>query len=183
MIAFSTVAQIGYIYVALGMSTLIGMAAACFQVIAHAFTKTMLFTSMGSMMDASSHEKNLHYLRGAARRSPLAGIAFTVGALSLCGFPLLAGFGAKYLIAEAAFHSPVYLMMTLIGLAVSALLNAMYYIPAVVNLWMPSQAQHPSVQSDLSRKAALVLFILVNIGLGVCFLPIMELLSVGIVML
>lgn len=183
MIAFSTVAQIGYIYAAMGMSTLVGMAAACFQVIAHAFTKTMLFTSMGSLMDASNHEKNLHYLRGAARRSPLAGVAFTVGALSLCGFPLLAGFGAKYLIAEAAFHSPVYLMMTLVGLAISALLNAMYYIPAVVNLWMPSKIKYPPVQSDLSRKVALVLFIVVNVGLGVCFLPIMDLLSVGIVML
>lgn len=106
-----------------------------------------------------------------------------MGALSLCGFPLLAGFGAKYLIAEAAFHSPVYLMMTLVGLAISALLNAMYYIPAVVNLWMPSKTKYPPVQSDLSRKVALVLFIVVNVGLGVCFLPIMDLLSVGIVML
>ena len=91
--------------------------------------------------------------------------------------------GAKYLIAEAAFHSPVYLMMTLVGLAISALLNAMYYIPAVVNLWMPSKTKYPPVQSDLSRKVALVLFIVVNVGLGVCFLPIMDLLSVGIVML
>lgn len=69
------------------------------------------------------------------------------------------------------------------GLAISALLNAMYYIPAVVNLWMPSKTKYPPVQSDLSRKVALVLFIVVNVGLGVCFLPIMDLLSVGIVML
>jgi multicomponent Na+:H+ antiporter subunit D len=183
MIAFSTVAQIGYIYAAMGMSTLIGISAACFQVMAHAFTKTMLFTSMGSLMDASNHARNLHDLRGAARRSPLAGVAFTVGALSLCGFPLLAGFGAKYLIAEAAFHSPLYLMITLLGLAVSALLNAMYYIPAVVTLWMPTKERFTPVASDLSRRIALVLFIVVNVALGVFFLPIMDLLSVGIVLL
>ena len=183
MIAFSTVAQIGYIYTGLGLSTLLGLSAACFQVIAHAFTKTMLFSSMGSLMDANGHETQLHYLRGAARRAPLAGVAFTVGALGLCGFPLLAGFGAKYLLASAAYHSPVYLTVTLIALAISALLNAMYYIPAVVVLWSPDNRDYPPVRTDRSRKLALTLFILVNIALGVFFLPIMNLLSMGITML
>lgn len=183
MIAFSTVAQIGYIYAALGLGTKLGIAAACFQVIAHAFTKTMLFASVGTLIDVSGHEKRLHYLRGSARRAPLAGAAFTLGGLSLCGLPLLAGFGAKYLIANASFYNRYLTVAMLLALAFSSLLNALYYLPAIINFWMPPLEDYPVVRSDRSRRFSLIAFMIVNVALGVWFVPIMNLLLHGIELL
>ena len=91
MIAYSSSAQISYIFLALGLGSEAGWTAACYQILAHAMTKSMIFVGAGEMIRASGG----HYwgeLRGAARLAPLGGAAFTVGGLSLCGLPLLAGF-------------------------------------------------------------------------------------------
>ena len=90
MIAYSSSAQISYIFLALGLGSTEGLIAACYQILAHAMTKSMIFLGAGEMIRASGG----HYwgeLRGAARLAPLGGLAFTVGGLSLCGLPLLAG--------------------------------------------------------------------------------------------
>jgi len=104
MIAYSSSAQISYIFLALGLGSEAGWTAACYQILAHAMTKSMIFVGAGEMIRASGG----HYwgeLRGAARLAPLGGAAFTVGGLSLCGLPLLAGFSAKYCIAAAALDA------------------------------------------------------------------------------
>ena len=77
---------------------------------------------------------------GAARLAPLGGAAFTVGGLSLCGLPLLAGFSAKYCIAAAALDAEWQTAPALFGLAASSVLNAMYYIPAILAIWGRARA-------------------------------------------
>ena len=132
MIAYSSVAQIGYIYLGLGLCTEAGIAAAVFQILAHAFTKPLLFVSTGGLIDASGHRKKLYFLRGAARRCPMAGIGFTIGGLSMVGLPLLAGFVTKLTLGQAALAEqiPSWQMITaLTAIAISSLLNAWYYLP------------------------------------------------------
>ena len=78
MIAYSSSAQISYIFLALGLGSTEGLIAACYQILAHAMTKSMIFLGAGEMIRASGG----HYwgeLRGAARLAPLGGLAFTVG--------------------------------------------------------------------------------------------------------
>ena len=95
MIAFSSAAQIGYIYMGLGMGTEAALGAVLFQVVSHALTKPMLFLSGADLMAISGGHQDFNSLRGAAHRDPAAGCVFTVGALSMVGIPIFAGFIPK----------------------------------------------------------------------------------------
>ena len=150
MIAFSSVAQVGYIYLGLGLCTEAGIAAAVFQIVAHAFAKPLLFISAGGLINASGHQKKLYFLRGAARRCPAAGIGFTVGGLSMVGIPLFAGFVTKVVLTQAALdvELPLWQMIVaLAAIAISSLLNAWYYIPAILQIWKGGEAEMPAVES------------------------------------
>ena len=183
MIAYSSSAQISYIFLAMGLGSPEGLVAACYQIIAHAMTKSMIFLGAGEMIQASGG----HYwgeLRGAARLAPLGGLAFTIGGLSLCGLPLLAGFSAKYCIAAAALDAQWQTFPALFGLAASSVLNAMYYIPAILAIWGRKRVteEQPLVWdwSDWAGKGALVVLLAGNLLLGTAFGPIRELIRQGI---
>ena len=183
MIAYSSSAQISYIFLALGLGSDAGMIAACYQILAHAMTKSMIFLGAGEMIRASGG----HYwgeLRGAARLAPLGGLAFTIGGLSLCGLPLLAGFSAKYCIAGAALEAGWQTFPALFGLAASSVLNAMYYIPAILAIWGRKRAgeDQPLVWdwSDRAGKGTLVVLLAGNVFLGTAFGPVWELLQQGV---
>ena len=72
VIAYSSIAQIGYIFMGIGMGTSAGLAAAVLHMIVHAVTKPMLFTAAGGLMDCCGHQKEIAALRGSARRNPAA---------------------------------------------------------------------------------------------------------------
>ena len=103
MIAFSSVAQIGYIYMGIGMGTQAGMAASVFHILSHAATKSLLFIAAIGLTDVSGGSRKFIDLTGAAYRNKWAGAAFTVGSLSMVGVPLFSGFISKLLFAQAAF--------------------------------------------------------------------------------
>ena len=183
MIAFSSSAQISYIFLALGLGSEEGLTAACYQILAHAMTKSMIFLGAGEMIQVTGG----HYwgeLRGAARQAPLGGLAFTVGGLSLCGIPLLAGFSAKYCIAAAALDGTWQTFPALFGLAASSVLNAMYYIPAILAIWGRRRAseEQPAVWNWGGRESgtALVLLLAANVFLGTAFGPVRQAIAQGI---
>ena len=136
MIAFSSVAQIGYIYMGFGLGTTEGMVASIFHILAHAATKSLLFVSAIGLTDVSAGSRNFFDLTGSAYRNKVAGVGFSVGAMSMVGIPLFSGFVSKLLFAEAAVMHPTHKMMpTLIVLAVSTILNAIYFLKTVVRLF------------------------------------------------
>ncbi|MFI3168768.1 MAG: proton-conducting transporter membrane subunit [Faecalibacterium sp.] len=194
MIAYSSVAQIGYIYMGLGFGIQAGIVAAAFQIIAHAFTKPLLFVSAGGLIDASGHQKKLFYLRGAAHRNMIAGIGFTVGGLSMVGIPFFAGFITKSSLAEAALSGiPMWqLVVTLFALTVSSLLNALYYIPAIFQIWKGEDEplspegevlSHGIYHEGKAYFAAILIFIFMVFLLGCCYAPLSEVLSLGVSLL
>ena len=67
MLAYSSVAQLGYVFMGIGLGTPEGIAAACFQILIHAFTKPLLFVSVGRLASTVHHDKQLRALRGTAR--------------------------------------------------------------------------------------------------------------------
>ena len=138
MIAYSSVAQIGYIYLGLGLGTQDGVIAAIFHMFTHSATKALLFISAVGLYEVSGDKKDYLSLRGAGYRNPLAGIGFTVGALSMVGFPMLSGFISKLLFASSALLSPHKMLPTLIGLALSTVLNAVYFLRLVTTLYSPA---------------------------------------------
>ena len=184
MIAYSSVAQVGYIFIAVGMGTLGGIAAAFFQIIAHAVTKSLIFICAGGMIDASGHHKQLNELDGAARRAPVAGVGFTVGGLAMVGIPLLGSFTAKVLIAEEAGGFGWRTTAALIALAVSAVLNALYYLPAIIRLWLPEKESGAKKEKcEWCMAAAVVILSLTVIALGVFYEPLVALIREGAALL
>ena len=189
MVAYSSVAQIGYIYLGVGLGIEAGVVAAVFQIIAHAFTKPLLFVSVGALSSTAGHEKKWYYLRGAGRRCKLAGIGFTLGGLSMVGIPLLAGFVTKLYLAQGATLAAWQTAAALAALAVSSVLNAMYYIPAIVQIWSSgSTCQEMGIEPRVRRAdPALVVSVLVlGVGvilLGVCYRPVVDVISAGLALL
>ena len=186
MLAYSSVAQIGYIYMGIGMGSRIGMVAACFHILAHAITKSMLFLCCGSMVENSGNKEQIYYLRGAALRNPIAGIGFTVGALSMVGVPLFVGFISKLYFATASIYAPGKMAAVLIVLGISMVLNAMYFLPSVIAIWTPVKAggkPMEKVEPSPSFSVCVVLFILINIAMGIFYHPFISIIENGISLL
>jgi multicomponent Na+:H+ antiporter subunit D len=186
MVAYSSSAQISYIFLALGLGSRVGVAAACFQILAHAFTKSMIFLGAGALIRVGRGGHYWSDLRGAAWKDPIAGLAFTVGGLSLCGLPLLAGFSAKYGLAVAALSAEWQTMPALFGLAASSVLNAMYYIPAILAIWgkrREDEAERTRSKEKREHQFAIVCLLAFNVLLGVAVGPIMDLIYQGLELL
>ena len=154
MIAFSSVAQIGYIYMGFGLGTTEGMVASIFHILAHAATKSLLFVSAIGLTDVSAGSRNFFDLTGSAYRNKAAGVGFSVGAMSMVGIPLFSGFVSKLLFAEAAVVHPTHKMMpTLIVLAVSTILNAIYFLKTVVRIYVPEKREIEAEKGYFRIKA------------------------------
>ncbi len=186
MIAFSSVAQIGYIYMGIGLGSQDAMVAAVFHIFTHSATKALLFISAVGLYEVSGNKKDYHSLGGAGYRNPLAGIGFAVGSLSMVGFPMLSGFISKLLFATSALQSPHKMLITLIALAVSTVLNAIYFLRLVIILYRPSKGQEeeerPWKGSSWNQKLAVICFIVLNLVLGMCSQPVIGAIRTGLEM-
>ncbi len=187
MIAFSSVAQIGYIYMGIGLGTTAGIIASLFHIISHAATKSLLFISAKGLTDVSNNDTDFFKLTGAGFRNKLAGAAFTVGCLSMVGFPFLAGFISKILFAQAAYDTTNKLIPALVVLAVSTILNAIYFMKTVIRIYTPSNragistdTETVSIGQQPLKSAVLIAFIALNLILGIFSQPIVNMLSNGL---
>ncbi len=182
MIAFSSVAQIGYIYMGFGLGTEIGMVASVYHILSHAATKSMLFIAAVGLTDVSGQSKKFIDLTGAGYRNVAAGLTFTVGSLSMVGVPLFSGFISKILFAQACVGHAYKMLPTLICLAISTILNAIYFMKTVVRIYTPVKSEYASLpwKKDIGYGAVCILFIVMNVLLGMNSEPIVELIRSGI---
>ena len=105
ILAYSTISQIGYMFVALGVGS---WHAAIFHLFTHAFFKALLFLGAGAIINAVHHEQNIHRMGGLRTELPLVFWTFLIGGASLAGLPLVtAGFFSKDLILWGAFSAPI----------------------------------------------------------------------------
>ena len=102
VIAYSTLSQLGYMTVALGVSA---YSAAIFHLMTHAFFKALLFLGAGSVIIALHHQQDLRYMGGLRKQMPITWITAWIGTLALVGFPFLSGFYSKDSIIEAVAES------------------------------------------------------------------------------
>jgi NADH-quinone oxidoreductase subunit L len=104
VVAYSTLSQLGYMTVALGVSA---YSAAIFHLGTHAFFKALLFLAAGSVIMGMHHEQDMRKMGGLWKRMPVTWITSLVGSLALIGFPFFSGFFSKDAIIEAAKHSTI----------------------------------------------------------------------------
>lgn len=185
MIAYSSVAQIGYIYMGFGMGTQYGMVASIFHILSHAATKSLLFIAAIGLTDVSGGSRKFIDLTGSAYRNKWAGVTFTVGSLSMVGVPLFSGFISKLLFAQAAVQINGKMLPALIVLGISTILNAIYFMKTVIRIYTPVEdTSYPSITFKDMKLYAIVLvcFIILNIILGVSSQPIVDMIEQGLAM-
>ena len=102
VVAYSTLSQLGYMTVALGVSA---YSAAIFHLVTHAFFKALLFLAAGSVIIAMHHEQDIRKMGGLYRYMPVTWVTSLIGSLALIGFPGTAGFYSKDGIIEAVHNS------------------------------------------------------------------------------
>lgn len=189
MIAFSSVAQIGYIYMGFGLGTTEGMVASIFHILAHSATKSLLFISAIGLTDVSAGSRSFFALTGAGYRNKIAGVGFTVGSLSMVGVPIFAGFVSKLLFAEAAvLHPTMKMLPTLIVLAISTILNAIYFLKTVIRIYVPEKKSvikekgYTTVTMGQQKlyTFTIVLFVMLNMALGMMSEPILHIIETGL---
>jgi NADH-quinone oxidoreductase subunit L len=120
VLAFSTVSQLGFMFVALGLGS---VSAAMFHLFTHAFFKALLFLGSGSVIHATENQE-VEHLGGLRKKLPITTVTFIIGSLALAGIIPLAGFWSKDEILHDSLNEgslPVYLV-----LAATAVLTAIY---------------------------------------------------------
>ena len=101
VVAYSTLSQLGYMTVALGVSA---YSAAVYHLMTHAFFKALLFLAAGSVIIGMHHEQDMRKMGGLRKYMPITYWTSLIGTLALTGMPLLSGFYSKDTIIEAAAH-------------------------------------------------------------------------------
>jgi len=102
VVAYSTLSQLGYMTVALGVSMYSG---AVFHLMTHAFFKALLFLGAGSVIIAMHHEQDMRYMGGLRKYMPITWITMWIGSLALVAIPFTSGFYSKDAIIEAVGES------------------------------------------------------------------------------
>ena len=120
VLAYSTVSQLGYMFLGLGVGAYTG---AVFHVMTHAFFKALLFLGAGSVIHAMHHEQDITKMGGLKSKLPITHITFLLGCLAIAGVPPFSGFFSKDEILMAAYNAnPIFYYVGIGG----ALLTAFY---------------------------------------------------------
>ena len=189
MIAFSSVAQIGYIYMGFGLGTEAGIIASVFHMLMHSATKSLLFISAIGLTDASGYKRDFFEVTGAGYRNKIAGAGFAVGSVSMVGVPMFAGFVSKLLFAEAAIADASWRMFpAIIVLSISTILNAVYFLKTVLRIYTPMPVEEEKAKGYVRipwkqnkvYAAAIILFIVLNVVLGCNSKPIIMMIEEGL---
>ena len=136
VLAFSTVSQLGFMFVALGLGA---VGAAMFHLFTHAFFKALLFLGSGSVIHATHHQE-VEQLGGLRSKMPITTVTFMIGSLALAGIIPLAGFWSKDEILHAALHHGPMLVFVLLG--GTATLTAIYTTRLVLLTFFGAPRDH-----------------------------------------
>ena len=166
MLAYSSIAQIGYITLGIGLASATGLTAGILHLFNHAMMKTALFLALGCVIYRVG-SVHIDALRGLGRRMPWTFAAFTVAGLSLVGIPLTTGFVSKWYLVLAAFETDRWPIAVLV--LVGSLL-ALIYIWRVVEAayFQPLAKTNRNVkEAPLSLLVPTWLLVLANLYFGI----------------
>jgi len=130
VLAYSTVSQLGYMFLGLGVGAYTG---AVFHVMTHAFFKALLFLGAGSVIHAMGGEQDIRKMGGLRKALPSTSITFLLGCIAIAGIPPFSGFFSKDEILSAAYaKNPIYYAVGVL----TALLTAFYMFRLYASTFM-----------------------------------------------
>ena len=125
MLAYSSISQVGYVVLGIGIGTPLGIAGGLFHLFNHALAKGLLFLNSGSVQHATG-TRNLEEMGGLAKRMPVTAATSLIGSLSIAGVPPLSGFWSKLIIIIALVQSNEWFLAVVAVLA--SVLTLWYYL-------------------------------------------------------
>lgn len=155
-LAYSTISQLGYVVLGAALFTPLAALGAAMHIAAHAVAKITLFFAAGSIYTAA-HKTEISQLDGIGWRMPWTMGAFAIGALAMIGLPPTAGFLGKWFMLQGALAVESWLAIAVI--AVSTVLNALYFLPIVYRAFLLPEAdgEHASEHGEAPWPIVLAL--------------------------
>ena len=167
MVAFSSAAQIGYIYMGIGLGGTAGFTAAVFHILAHAVTKSQLFLTTPRMAEVSGNSLRFKNLQGCALRDPNGGIFFLLPSLSMIGIPIFAGFASKLMFALAAVdNGGIRMVLVMLAMAASSMLNALYFIRTLIRIYTRADREPMRIMHRLDYNIPMIVLTAANLAMG-----------------
>ena len=170
LLAFSTIAQLSYIVLGIGLLSPKGMAGGMVHIAMHAFGKITLFFCAGAIFVATG-KKNISEMVGIGRRMPITMTAFFIASLSIIGLPPCGGFISKWYLVLGSLEA--HQMPILFVLLVSSLLNAAYFMPFVYKAFFcpPQEAMFMNTVEEAPAFCVVPLVITALISMFLLFYP------------
>lgn len=169
ILAYSTISQIGYMFLALGVGA---WSAAIFHLMTHAFFKALLFLAAGVVILAMHEEHDVFKMGGLRRRLPVTFWTFLIGAASLSALPLVtAGFYSKDLILWSAWSSPSGSTWLWVGGLVGALLTSLYTFRMVFLTFFGETKHEVAYTPGIRLQVPLIVLAVFSLVAGFVELP------------
>jgi len=167
VLAYSTMSQIGYMFLALGVQA---WDAAIFHLMTHAFFKALLFLSSGSVILACHHEQNIFKMGGLRKSIPLVYVCFLVGGAALAALPLItAGFFSKdEILAGAMANGHINLMVA--GL-VGAFMTSLYTFRMIFIVFHGKEQIHAHAGKGITHHLPLIVLLVLSTFVGAMIVP------------
>ena len=166
ILAYSTISHLGLMMLSLGS---FGVAAAMFHLMAHGFSKALLFLGAGSVMHGAD-QTDIRHMGGLRRVMPITAFTFTIGALSLGGVPVFAGFWSKDEILLATLNN--YNAALLVPTLIVAFLSALYMARAMLVVFYGRLSPENEHAHEASPSMAIPLVLLAVLAVGFGFIAI-----------
>ncbi|MFA5312973.1 MAG: NADH-quinone oxidoreductase subunit N [Methanomassiliicoccales archaeon] len=170
MLAYSSIAQAGYILMVIPVATDYALAGGLFQILTHAFMKGGAFIIVATLAVAAVGDKISDY-KGLAKRTPFLAIAMTLFMLSLAGIPPLAGFASKFFLFSAPIDAMGGGNDWLMWLAVAGILNSalslFYYVRVIKYMLVEKGETEEKLKVPKSMMAAVAICLVAVIVMGV----------------
>jgi len=161
VLAYSTVSQLGYMFLGLGVGAYSG---AVFHVITHAFFKALLFLGAGSVIHAMHHEQDIRKMGGLKSKLPITHFTFLMGCIAIAGIPPFSGFFSKDEILAAAFEkNKIYWVLGLVGAAMTAFYMFRLYATTFLGKFRGSHDQEAHLhESPLAMTLPLIILAILS---------------------
>ncbi len=180
ILAYSTISHLGYMFLALGTGSLIGVVAGMFHLLTHAFFKSLLFLGAGSVMHAMGGVLDIRRLGGLRRRMPVTHWTFLFGCLAIAGVWPFAGFWSKDAIllavgqrAAGGAGVDVYKLLLATALAGVLLIDFYMFRPYFMTFFgpekIPPEAGHHAHESPGTMTGPLVVLAIGSLVVGAYF--------------
>jgi len=173
LLAYSTISQLSYVIIAILILTPSAIIAASMHLVAHAVSKITLFFAAGAIYSSTGYTK-ISEMDGIGKKLKVVSIAFTLGAMSLVGIPLLVGFTSKWYIVQSSVEVGQWFILLII--TTSTLLNIGYFTPIIYKFFFKNELKEVSFKTlprDISLSIIIccalmvILFLQPNLVMGV----------------